>query len=129
MSVTSALARGRTAAAALMVDACTIARPTGESTSGGVVTQTTTQIYSGKCRIQERDSAGGGLTVGEAYRIVRRLELQIPVSAPQLLEGDRVTVTASALDPQMVGKTYAVRDTLAKTHATCRRATVIEVTS
>jgi hypothetical protein len=110
MSAATALARGRVAAEALMVDACTIVRKSSESASGGMVSVTTTPVYSGKCRIQVKQEPGGGRTVGEAYLIVQRLELQLPITAAELAEGDLVTMTASALDPQLVGKTYAVRD-------------------
>jgi hypothetical protein len=131
MSIESALARGRAAAEALMVDACIIERSTGETTSGGVVTPTRDEIYEGKCRLQVRSTTqdGQGTTAGEAYQLVARIELQIPVSAPELLADDRVTMTAAALDPQLVGKVYTVRDVLAKTHLTSRRVTVLEVTS
>ena len=131
MSRDSALTRGRIAAEAGMVDACDIERTVSESTSGGIVTPTTTDVYSGKCRLQVASSTeqGQAAKIGEAYRIVARKELQLPISAPQLQEGDLVMVTAAALDPQLVGKKFRVRDVLTKTHATSRRATVLEVTS
>lgn len=129
MSAEIALARGRAAAEALMIDVCDIARPVSESASGGIVTPATAPVYSGKCRIQVKQETGGGRTVGEAYLIVQRLELQLPITAAELAEGDLVTMTASALDPQLVGKTYAVQDVVRKTHLTARRATVLEVTS
>lgn len=129
MSIQTALARGRAAAEALMVDTCTITRTIGESTVGGVVTPTTSTIYSGKCRMQVRQETGAGQNVGEAFVVVQRLELQLPMSVPELREGDIVTMTAAALDPQLAGKTYAVRDAVAKTHLTSRRVTVLEVTS
>lgn len=129
MTIESALARGRAAAEALMVDACLVERPTGETTSGGVVTPTWDEIYEGKCRLQVRTQDGQGSTVGEAYQLVARTELQIPVTAAELLAGDRVTMTAAALDPQLAGKVYTVRDVLAKTHLTSRRITLLEVTS
>lgn len=115
-----------------MTDACTVRRQTGESTdSGGVITPTMTDVYAGKCRMQLRTAtgAGRGQDLGEAYVIVANLELQIPVAAPALLEGDQVTITAAVSDPQLVGKVYTVRDVVAKSELTARRATVLEVTS
>jgi hypothetical protein len=55
MSATTATLRGRLAAEANMVDACTIQRVTGTTTNDttGVVTPTYTTIYSGKCRMQQ----------------------------------------------------------------------------
>jgi hypothetical protein len=58
-----------------------------------------------------------------------RREVQLPMSATGLREGDRITITASALDPDLVGKVYVIRDVEAKTHLTARRVTVLEVTS
>lgn len=131
MGVEQALARGRAAAARLMVDACTIERQTGETTTGGVITPTYSPVYTGKCRLQVQAEAGQGTDVGEAYRIVRRIVLSLPfvTATEQLLEGDRVTMTAASLDASLVGRRYTLRDVLAKTHATARRATLLEVTS
>lgn len=129
MSRASAIARGRTAAELGMVDACDIERPAGESTSGGVVTATTADVYSGMCRLQVRQESGAGEKVGEAYVVVQRIELQLPMSAPALLEGDRVTMTASVSDPQLAGRKYRVRDVVRKTDLTARRVTLLEVTS
>lgn len=130
MSVESAILRGRAAAEALMVDACTVTRQTGESVgTGGVITPTTTELYSGKCRVQIEADTGQGTSVGEAYRIVERRVIQLPMTVTGLAEGDRIEITASALDPELVGKVYAVRDVPAKTHLTSRRVTVQEVTS
>ncbi len=130
MSLASVTGRGQQRAEQMMVDACTIVRVTGESTGpGGVITPTSFEVYSGKCRLQVRQETGGGQNVGEAYVIVQRLELQLPVTAAELFEGDRVTMTASALDPQLAGKEYVVRDVVRKSHLTARRVTVLEVTS
>jgi hypothetical protein len=125
-----AIGRGRAFAETLMVDTCTITRRTGETTgAGGVITPTTSSVYSGKCRLQVRQETGAGMNVGEAFIIVQRLELQIPMTAPELFEGDRVVMTASVLDPQLVGRQYVVRDVVHKSHLTARRVTVLEVTS
>lgn len=116
-----------------MVDACTIVRVTGQTEGpGGVLTPTTTTVYSGKCRmmVRTRERLGGSwVEAGEAQVIASRLELQLPVSAPEVLEGDRVTITLSTLDPVMQGKTYTVRDAMVKSHLAHRRVTVMEVSS
>lgn len=129
MSLQSALARGRTAAEALMVDACTIRHKTGESASGGVITPTYSTLYNGKCRVQVRSEAGQGQNVGEAYLVVERHEVQLPMTVTGLREGDQITITASALDPDLVGRVYVVRDVVRKSHLTSRRVTVLEITS
>lgn len=132
MSRATAVARGRLAAEVGMVDACTIQRRTGESVgTGGVITPTVSTLYAGKCRVQVRSQsqAGQGTNVGEAYRIVERTEIQLPITVTGLAEGDRITITAAALDPELVGKVFTVRDVLAKTHLTSRRVNALEVTS
>jgi hypothetical protein len=129
MSIESAIARGRAAAENLMVDACVITRKTGETTSGGVITPTLTTLYTGKCRVQVKSEAGAGQNVGEAFRVVERHEVQLPMTVTGLQEGDSIQVTASALDPDLVGRVYVVRDVLRKSHLTSRRVTVTEVTS
>lgn len=116
-----------------MVDACTIAHKTGESVGpGGVITPTLTVVYSGKCRVvvRTRERLGGSwMDVGEELRVVSRLELQVPISAPEPVEGDKVTLTASVYDPQLVGKVYAVRDIMHKSFLTSRRITITETSS
>lgn len=133
MTATSAVLRGRRAAEKLMVDACSVARITGRTEGpGGVITNVTTPVYVGKCRlmVRTRERLGGSWqNVGEAQLIISRLELQLPVSAPEVVEGDRVLMTASFLDPLIPGKTFVVRDSMLKSHLTARRITVIEVSS
>lgn len=126
------IARGRRAAERLMVDECTIRRKTGEATdpNSGVITPTYgADLYSGKCRVQQRQAAGQEQNVGEAFVLVTRFEVQLPMSVTGLVEGDQITVTASALDPDLVGRVFTVRDVAAKSHLTARRVIVTEVTS
>lgn len=127
------LMRGRALAERLMVDACDVQHRTGESNPGGgvVTAQWGAAYYSGPCRVQVEQVSGQAVDVGEAQRIVARRKLQLPMvtETQALIEGDRVTVTASAHDPALEGRVYLVRDVEAKTHATCRRAVLIEVTS
>ena len=132
MSAQTVIVRGRRVAEALMVDACTIRRRTGEATdpSSGVITPTYgADLYSGKCRVQQRQLGGQGQNVGEAYVIVERYEVHLPMSVTGLLEGDQITITASALDPDLVDRVFIVRDVAAKSHLTARRVGVTEVTS
>lgn len=134
MSAASLVARGRVAALALMVDACTITRVTGQSTNlqTGVVTDTTATIYTGKCRIQNIGTAGQGTarpaTVAEAQVYQLPLSIQLPMSVIGVLVADVVTVTASVLDPDLVGRTFWVKELAHKTHLTARRLGLEEVT-
>lgn len=130
MSASSAVTKGRVAAERNMVDACVIKHKTGETTgAGGVITPTWSTLYTGKCRVQSNATTRQGSDVGEAYLVVERHEVQLPMSVTGLQEGDQITITASALDPDLVGRVYTVRDVLRKTHLTARRVTVLEVTS
>lgn len=131
MSATTATLRGRLAAEALMVDTCTVRRRTGESTDPdtGVVTPTYSTIYAGKCRIQQRAGIARPATVGEAEVFLSRLELHVPTSVTGIASDDIATVGASALDADLVGRVFHVRELAHKTFATARRYSIVEVTS
>jgi hypothetical protein len=126
-----ALARGRAAAEALMVDACTITRVTGETTNEdtGVVTPTTSTVYTGQCRIQQSQLGADSTPAdpGEAYVRLVAFEVQLPMSVEGVRVQDVVTVTASAHDPDLVGRAFNVLGLAHKTHATARRLQVQEV--
>ena len=129
MSRATVLARAQAAAEAGMRDTATIRRVTGQTTSAtGVVTDTLADVYTGKCRLQLRGLTSEARTVGEAYLMVSRIELQLPVSAPLVREGDKVTVTAS-VNAALAGRRFVVQAAPDKSEESCRRATLLEVTS
>lgn len=132
MSVDALLARGRVAAEALMADACTIRRASAPTTDpdSGVVTPTTTTIYSGKCKVQQAQAASNTnpREVGEAYLLLLHLEVHLPVSVTGLDTDDEVTITASN-DPDLIGRVFRIRELSHKTYATARRVGVQERTS
>jgi hypothetical protein len=123
--------RRRLAAEANMVDACTIQRVTGGSTNDttGVVTPTYSTIYSGKCRVQQVVPIAKPAHVGEAAVWLQRLVLQVPMAVTGIASDDLVTITASLLDADLVGRTFRVRELGHKTHMTARRVQLEEVTS
>lgn len=132
MSATTATMRGRRAAEALMIDTCTVTRLTGSSTDPetGVITPTTATIYTGKCKIQQPGVASGGpANLGEATVMVSHPQLHLPIAATGVRSDDVATVTAAALDPDLVGRRYAIRVPAAKTFATARRLDIELVTS
>ncbi len=131
MSATSVTLRGRAAAEALMADAVTIQRRTGETTDPdtGVVAPTYATVYAGKAKVQAAQFSGSPSTVGEAELLIAQMQVHIPMSATGVTSDDLVTVTASALDPELVGKTFRVRGASHKSYLTARRYSVIEVTS
>lgn len=127
----AALARGRVAAQALMVDTCTVKRKTGELTNRdeGTTTPTYTTLYTGKCRVQQSQlgAASTPADPGEAAVRLVALEVQLPMSVTGLREGDLVTITAAALDADLVGRVFTVVGPAHGTHKTARRVQVQEV--
>lgn len=123
MTATSATLAGRAAAEFLMTDACTVERQTGESLdeATGKVTPTYASVYSGKCRVQTRDVQPSTVQVGEAESSLLSFTVSLPVSAGDVQVSDRVTVTASALDPALVGRVFTVTGVGTKSFLTARR--------
>lgn len=119
MSVVEA---GRLAARRLMVDACTITRPGAASLNEttGVVTRTTTTVYTGACRVKP-DAAPSETQSGEREVVVRRFIVSIPTSETGVEVDDVVTVTASKLDPALVGRALTVGGIVTGSHVTARR--------
>lgn len=128
---TPALMRGRLAAESLMVDTCTVTRVATESTNEdtGVVTPTTTTVYTGKCRVQQSQLGADSVPSdpGEVYVRLVAFEMQLPMSVVGLRVGDFITITASALDPDLVGRSFNVLGLAHKTHMTARRLQVQEI--
>jgi len=120
---------GRAAAEALQVDACTVQRQTGTSTntSTGVVTPTYSTVYTGQCRVQSRGLAEQSPDAGEHRWAAGVFEVQLPMSSAACALDDLVTVTASALDPELVGVALRVKSLFHKSHATSRRLVCEEV--
>jgi Family of unknown function (DUF6093) len=130
MSATSITLRGRAAAENLMLDAITVKRTTGSSTDPdtGVVTPTQSTLYTGKAKIQQQAASASPTPLGEAEVFVAQVEVHVPISVTGIRPDDLVTVTASALDADLVGKTYRVRGVADKSFLTARRLAVIGVT-
>lgn len=126
-----ALLRGRAAAESLMVDTCTVTRLAGEVTNEdtGVVTPTTSTVYTGRCRVQQSQLGADSTPAdpGEAYVRVVAFEVQLPMSVVGVRVQDVITITASPLDPDLVGRAFNVLGLAHKTHATARRIQVQEV--
>lgn len=131
MSATTAVLAGRRRAEALMVDTCTVTRAGSGTTDDltGEVTSTPTTVYAGRCKVQQAAAMGQRVDAGEASTVLLRLEVHLPVAGSEdVRRGDLVTITASANDPALMGKTFRVHDQAAKSFATARRLGVEEVT-
>jgi hypothetical protein len=131
MSAADAVLRGREAAEALMFDACTAHRPGAVVTDPdtGVVAPSLTLIYAGKCKVQQTIAQSSNPAAGGHSFTVQTTRWDTPVSAGPFDVNDVVTMTASVLDPQMVGSVYRVVELFHKSGATAQRVRVEEVTA
>lgn len=125
------LRHGRSRAEQGMRDTCVIRRHGDGQVddNSGEMTGGTTQIYDGRCRLQARTVTAQDDTTGQDQQLLVRLELQLPIAAPEPQVGDEVEMTSAGNDPQIVGQTFRVRDLPTKSDATARRIGVIRRTS
>jgi hypothetical protein len=132
MSRESVLARGRLAAELGMQDACIIRRADGNGTTDpdtGYPTQDYTQLYAGRCRVQQAQAQAQTEDVGEDRLLLLRLEVQLPVDGTEGLQvGDEITMTAAAHDADLVGRVFLVHDLAHATEKTSRRVQCLERT-
>jgi len=100
----------RTQAESLMVDACTITRPGDPATDPetGDVTAGEVTVYSGKCKLQSKDSSVATPDAAGAGFVVVSRQVHIPANAADVQNDDVVTITASRLNVFTVGKQYRV---------------------
>lgn len=125
------LSRAQTAAQALMVDTCLVQRVASQSTDPdtGVITYTYSTVYAGPCKVQQRAAIARPEVIGEAAVFMSRLELHVPVSVTGIASDDRVSITASAHDPDLLGRVWHIRELAHKSLASARRYSIVEVTS
>lgn len=124
------LEEARGEAIAGMADTCLIQRITGETTdSDGHITPVLTDIYQGICRVQQQQPYAERHDAGQAYLLLLRLEIQLPMSVVGLEPDDLLAIVTSAMDPDLPGRVFVVRDLAHKTDATARRIQCSEVTS
>ena len=134
MSRASVLARGRQRAAESFIDACVIEHKTGETTNdltAEVVNTYGAATYTGPCRVQigANSSSGGRAESGEASVVIFGVSIQLPVVGTENVErGDRVTITASVNDQDLVGRVFYVENLFSKSESTARRLGVVEAT-
>ena len=132
MTRASVLARGRVAAEAGMIDACTIVEVTGQTTDRDtlVATDVTTPVYTGPCRVQEIFGFSRETTPSpDTDKLARYRVLQLPVETSEGVRvGQIVTITACVNDPDLVNVRMIVRDQSGKSEATARRIGVEEIT-
>ena len=134
MSRAALVEQARAFAVQEWADTCTITRAvaaTTDKTTGATVATETLTVYTGICRLQQPpDQAATGTDQGEAYRLMTKRELQLPVvESADVLPDDIVTITACALDPAAVGTDFTVRDDFSKSEASTRRLGIQAPTS
>ncbi len=129
MSRASLVVRAQAAAALGMRDACTIRRFGAKQTDldTGQVTEPSSDVYTGKCRVQQGIAQADSHDAGENYLLQLRLVVQLPAAVTGVEVGDEVTITASQ-DPDLAGRVFLVRDLMHKTDLSSRRIGVTERT-
>lgn len=98
MTVTAALARGRSARLMLMRDTVTITRITGQtfSPTTGRYLDTTATVYTGPADVKPRDVQASDVQAGEREQVLLAFDVALPWSAGAVIQvADRLTVTAS----------------------------------
>jgi hypothetical protein len=126
VSLTGVTLGGRRAAERLMTDACTITRAAGapvfDEATGTYTTPTPTTLYSGKCRVKTyRQNNDRVVDFGGEPVSLWPFSVSVPVEVTGLEVDDIVTVTASVLDPDVVGTRLRVRDVVKGSQITARR--------
>ncbi len=117
MSIDGLVARARQRHESLMVDTCTIARltPGAMNTTTGAITNTSTTVYSGKCRLRGGTAAAATVResdAGEAEQASNRYALLIPFGADSVvLVGDVATIGTRTFT--VVGRIKATTTTAA----------------
>jgi hypothetical protein len=113
---------GQRAAEELMVDTCAIAPVTRAYNAGSDSYVDTPGVarYTGACRVKPQDAAreveAGSETVSLWPYVV-----SVSMSVTTVEVDDVVTITASALDPGLVGAVMRVRSVTQGSHVTARR--------
>ncbi|QWY79640.1 head-to-tail stopper [Arthrobacter phage Persistence] len=126
------LLRGRAKAEEQMVDTCTITRGDGTTVTDpvtGEVTEVSTEVYAGKCKVQSSNSSTSAPDAGgHTFTVVAR-QVHIPANAADVRDGDVITLTSSALNTFTVGKKYRVDGFTPDTYDTAARMPVKVMTS
>ena len=129
MSAFDATMAGRVEAEAIMYDTCIVSRP-GEpfTDDDGIVTTPLVEVYAGKCKVQTTVAQAASPVAGGHVFTVENLQLHLPV-ATSLNTGDTATVTASLLDPSLVGLTFRLVELARGSQRTAARWNVELVTA
>lgn len=123
----------RAEAEALMVDECVIRRGPGEPVidpdTGAVTDGTGETVYTGKCKVQSKDSSTASPDAGGHSFVMVSRQIHIPANAADIRDDDVVEITASRFNSFTVGKKYRVEGFTPDTFDTAFRLPVKETTS
>lgn len=109
-----------------MQDTCTITRGSGSqvfdpAATGQYVTTPGVTVYAGRCRVKPRDNADRIVEAGGQAVSLFPFVVSVPVDATVYQVDDLVTVTASLLDPALVGVELRVKQIASGSQITARR--------
>lgn len=126
MDIPSYLRIAREYAEAQMRSTCTITRPSGVKTwneeTGTYTPAAPTEIYSGRCKVQDNRRSVQEVVAGELERAIAPLELHLPIDGSGAVRrNDDVTITDNPDDLALVGEQYVVQAFDAGTTKTARR--------
>ena len=113
-----------------MLDVCTVERP-GElvTDAEGNVSPDLSLVYEGACKVQQTITQASNPSAGGHQFTLQDSRVDFPVSAGPLAVDDVVTLVASVLDPQLVGRSFRVTELFHKSYATAQRTRVEEITA
>jgi len=127
------LTEGRELAESLMTDTCTVSTWTGRTAQNettGAEAKVYDLVFTSKCKVQQRaTNQTSEPEVGGRRQAIDEVEIHMPVSAPQVVEGQVIEVTAvgSLSDVRLLGRKFVVSAPSNKTHATATRLWVKEL--
>lgn len=123
MSILSITLAGQRAAEMRMLDTCRVERNGEPATDSdtGKVSPSRVSIYEGKCEIQAQVTRVQESTSAEHQFGMMRSEVKLPMAAGPFRMNDYVTITASALSPQMVGMVFRISGVQPKSFQTAQR--------
>ncbi len=114
MSASSLTLRGRRAAEALMTDRCrlevpSLAEQTFDRSTLTTVDQPPTVLYDGPCRVRPRDQQDRVVDFGDTPTTLQSYIVSVPMSVVGISIDTQVVLTASTLDPDLLGQRMRVR--------------------
>jgi hypothetical protein len=127
------LTEGRLLAESLMQDTCSVSTWTGRTVQNettGAEAKVYAVDFTSKCKVQRRSqNQTTEPEVGGRRIAVDEVEIHLPVSAEQVVEGQVIEITAvgSLSDVRLLGRKFVVSAPMNKSYATATRLSVKEL--